>query len=269
MRRRRAGSHARAALAAIRPGADVVDLGCGPGTITLGLAAAAAPGRTLGIDAEPARVSEARAGAAAEGAAGVGFLAADGAALPLPDASADVAFAHALLEHVPDPVAVLREMVRVVRPGGHVIACSPDWRGFLLSPPEPSAERALDAYAAIQEARGGDVRAGARLGPWLAAAGVTDIRVDARYEVYESARLIAGYLAERLDASGRLDADVAGAVPDPVRAREAAHDLRGWADDPLATFAQAWVTATGRVGPEPLSRGLRPPRSRSSRPPAG
>ncbi|HET6692379.1 MAG TPA: methyltransferase domain-containing protein [Miltoncostaeaceae bacterium] len=228
MERRTAATHAPEALAVLRPGMDLLDLGCGPGTITVGLARAVAPGRVVAVDADPGQATTTRERAAADGVP-VRALAADAAALPLPDASFDAAFAHALLEHVADPVAVLREVRRVLRPGGVAVATSPDWGGFVLAPDDPGAAAAIAAYERLQAANGGDVRAGRRLGGHMAAAGFAGVAMSARYEVYEDRTAIADYLAERLG-----DTPEAGA-------------LRAWGRLPGGLFAQAWVTARGQA----------------------
>jgi SAM-dependent methyltransferase len=236
MARRTAASHAGALVGHLRPGLDVVDVGCGPGTITAGLAEAVAPGRVWGFDRDSEAVAEAR-----RRVPGATFAVADAHALPLPDDAVDAGWAHALLEHVPDPVAVLSELRRVVRPGGVVVAVSPDWGGFLLAPPDPAADAAIAAYEGIQTANGGDVHAGRRLGTWMREAGLERVTTDARYEVYDDPGVIAAYLAARLDHSPDLD----GA--DPAEAARHATALRAWAEREGATFAQAWIAATGRV----------------------
>lgn len=102
----------------IRPGMRLLDVGAGPGSITLDLAAVVAPGEAVGIDIEPQQVERARALAAERGVPNARFEVADAYALPFPDGSFDVVFAHAVLIHLRDPLAALREFRRVLRPGG-------------------------------------------------------------------------------------------------------------------------------------------------------
>jgi ubiquinone/menaquinone biosynthesis C-methylase UbiE len=81
----------------------LLDCGCGVGSITLGLAAAVAPGEVVGVDLQPAQLERARALAAERGATNVRFEAADVYALPFSDASFDAVFAHTLLLTRPTP----------------------------------------------------------------------------------------------------------------------------------------------------------------------
>src|SRR4051794_23454404 len=101
----------------LRPGLGVLDVGCGPGTITVDLAERVAPGRVVGLDVSADPLDEARALAAGRGVQ-VPFEVGDVYALGAPDDSFDVVHAHQVLQHLTDPVAALREMARVCRPGG-------------------------------------------------------------------------------------------------------------------------------------------------------
>ena len=99
----------------LRHGFRLLDVGCGPGTISIDLAGRVAPGRVVGIDAAEGPLEAARRAAAAAEVANVTFQVADAMALPFADASFDVVHAHQVLQHVPDPVGMLREMRRVCR----------------------------------------------------------------------------------------------------------------------------------------------------------
>ena len=230
MAARSADSHAGFVLPDITPGTSIVDVGCGPGTITAGLAAAAAPGSVLGIDQSGRQLASARARAEQLGLTNVRFAEGSCYELPLDDDSVDLVFSHALLEHLADPVQALAEMRRVLRPGGAVAVCSPDWGGFILSPPSPAVDHAVAAYTALMRANGGDPLAGRHLSRHLNEAGFNDVRTEARYEQYADPTSIAGYLASQLLAANQS---------------AAAEALTEWATDPAAMFAQAWVSARG------------------------
>ena len=100
------------------PGRDVLDAGCGDGTLVCALATRGAT--VTGVDADPAMLSAARSRA---GAASLTATFVEGRVerLPLPDASFDVVVAVAVLCFVPDPASALRELTRVLRPGGRLV----------------------------------------------------------------------------------------------------------------------------------------------------
>jgi ubiquinone/menaquinone biosynthesis C-methylase UbiE len=102
------------------PEARVLDVGCGPGTITADLAARVPSGEVVGIDAAVDVLSEARAEASRRELSNVRFETGDVYGLAFGDDSFDVVHAHQVLQHLSDPVAALGEMRRVCRPG---------WRG--------------------------------------------------------------------------------------------------------------------------------------------
>jgi SAM-dependent methyltransferase len=174
---RTAANSAAYLLPALRAGQAVLDVGCGPGTITLDLAARVAPGRVLGIDAAPEVVDEARAAAASAGFANVDFEVADVYALDLADRSFDVVHAHQLLQHLSDPVAALRELRRVCAPNGVVAARDADYEAMTWWPEHPGIDRWRELYRATARADGAEPDAGRRLLAWANEAGYS--RVDA------------------------------------------------------------------------------------------
>jgi SAM-dependent methyltransferase len=112
------------ALGAVRPGDVVLDLGCGAGFDALVAALAVGPtGRVAGVDLSPEMLAVAESGRAAAGLSTVEFRQADVEALPFPDASFDVALSNGVLNLIPDKPAALREVFRVLKPGGQLQAC--------------------------------------------------------------------------------------------------------------------------------------------------
>jgi ubiquinone/menaquinone biosynthesis C-methylase UbiE len=102
----------------VQPSMRLLDVGCGPGSITIGFARVLTPGEVMGLDREPSAVEAARALVSDRHLVNLRFEVGMAEALPFPDASFTAVFAHTLLEHVPDPSRVLREMRRVLAPGG-------------------------------------------------------------------------------------------------------------------------------------------------------
>lgn len=123
------------ALGPLRPGDAVLDLGCGAGFDALVAAQLVGPaGRVVGIDLSPEMLAVAEAGRAEVGFSRVEFRAAAVEALPFPDASFDVALSNGVLNLVPDKPAALREIFRVLRPGGRLQACDISLVGERLPP---------------------------------------------------------------------------------------------------------------------------------------
>lgn len=117
-----AAQDALLARAALAPGERVLDVGCGTGLVTFAAARAVdANGAVLGVDLSGAMVDAAQQRAAADGAPNTRFARMDAAQLDLPDAGFDVVLCALGLMYVPEPERALREMRRVLRPGGRLV----------------------------------------------------------------------------------------------------------------------------------------------------
>jgi ubiquinone/menaquinone biosynthesis C-methylase UbiE len=134
----------------------ILDVGCGPGAITLGLAEAVAPGETFGIDAQSTQVAAAQRLLEARGVTNAAFAMADAYSLPFPDESFDAVFAHAVLMHLREPLRGLAEVRRVLRRGGVIGARDPDL-GVTIRVPETSLMSSLRALTLrVLQHNGGD-----------------------------------------------------------------------------------------------------------------
>lgn len=108
-------------LGELRPGYRVVDVGCGAGIDSLIAARMVAPdGEVIGIDMTPAMLEKARKAAEEAGLQSVGFRMGYAETLPIEDGWADVIISNGVLNLMPDKQAALREMARVLKPGGHI-----------------------------------------------------------------------------------------------------------------------------------------------------
>ena len=154
-------------------GDDLLDLGCGPGSVTVGLARLVAPGRTVGIDGSAKVLDRARAHALAAGIE-IDFQVANVYDLPFPAASFDAVHAHQLLQHLGDPVGALSDVRRVLRPGGLVAVRDADFGSLLWHPADETLDRWHHAYLTVHRANGGEPDAGRRLLEWVLAAGFVD-----------------------------------------------------------------------------------------------
>lgn len=165
----------------LQPGMSLLDCGCGPGTITLGLAEATAPGEVVGIDLEPSMIERANAFASERQVANVRFQVADIHELPFPDSSFDAVFTSAVLEHLENPVDALKEIRRVLRPGGLVGVVSTDWSEPLISPPDESVRQFFELFEKGFKRRGGSLNRGRHLRIMLREAGFNVTEFVASY----------------------------------------------------------------------------------------
>jgi SAM-dependent methyltransferase len=161
----------------LTPGLSLLDVGCGPGTITVEFADRLAPGRVVGLDAS----AEVIAQAAALGAdrPNLEFVVGDAYALPFADDTFDIAHAHQTLQHVADPVAVLRELRRVTKPGGIVAARDVDYAGTMWYPELPGLTAWINLYERVHRSNGGEPDAGRRLKAWALEAGFAEVATTA------------------------------------------------------------------------------------------
>lgn len=156
-------------------GMSVLDVGCGPGTITADLAARVAPGTVTAVEIAAGALETARTEAVSRGQENIEFEVADVHALEFADDSFDVVHAHQVLQHVGDPVRALREMRRVCRPGGVVAVRDSDYAGFAWFPQLPELDEWMALYQRVARENGGEPDAGRRLLSWARQAGFTDI----------------------------------------------------------------------------------------------
>ncbi|MEU3469216.1 methyltransferase domain-containing protein [Streptomyces sp. NPDC048387] len=203
---RTAANSAAYLIGELRPGMRLLDVGCGPGTITADLADLVGPGgRVTAVDAAPDVLDQAAAYAAERGLEGaVDFAVADVHALEFPDDTFDVVHAHQVLQHVGDPVRALREMRRVCRPGGIVAVRDADYAAMTWYPATPGLEEWLELYRRVARANGGEPDAGRRLLSWARAAGFTEVRASATAWCYATPEEVAwwsGLWADRTTAS--------------------------------------------------------------------
>jgi ubiquinone/menaquinone biosynthesis C-methylase UbiE len=162
----------------LRAGDRLLDVGSGPGTLTLDLAGRVAPGRVTAVEHTADALDLTRAEAAGAGVE-IDLVVADAHALDLPDAAFDVVHAHQVLQHVADPVQALREMRRVTRPGGLVAVRDSDYAAFAWYPRLPELDQWMALYQRCARANGGEPDAGRYLLAWAHAAGFDDVTPSA------------------------------------------------------------------------------------------
>ena len=210
--------------------ADVrlLDVGAGPGTITMDFAQHV--GHVTATEIGAAELALSQSLAKETGVQNIDFFVEDVHALSFADDSFDIVHTHQVLQHVADPVQSLREMRRVAKPGGLVAARDADYAGFFWFPLAPELDEWLDLYRRAARANGGEPDAGRRLLSWARAAGFEEVTATAStwcYATAEEREWWGGLWADRI-----LSSALAGQLVDSGMATTA--DLqrisRAWRD---------------------------------------
>ncbi|MFD7924252.1 class I SAM-dependent methyltransferase [Streptomyces sp. NPDC059740] len=176
---RTAANSAGYLLGSLQPHLRVLDVGCGPGTITADLAALVPDGEVVGLEHAAGVLEQARATARDRGLTNLSFAVGDVHALEYEDGSFDVTHAHQVLQHVGDPVQALREMRRVTKPGGLVAVRDSDYPAMTWFPAVEGMDAWLDLYLRVARSNGGAPDAGRHLRSWALRAGFAPEQVTA------------------------------------------------------------------------------------------
>ncbi|KAJ9365695.1 methyltransferase type 11 [Paecilomyces variotii] len=148
----------------LEPSMRVLDVGCGPGTISCDLAANYLPrGHVTGVDASVDCVEKAAENAQQRGIENISFTTGDIFNLPFPDNTFDVVHEHQVLQHIYDPAAAIEEMRRVAKPGGLVACRESIMDGFLWYPLTPDKKEWWDLYVQVVKSHGANPGTGRML----------------------------------------------------------------------------------------------------------
>ncbi|MHA7179135.1 methyltransferase domain-containing protein [Arthrobacter sp. MDB2-24] len=231
----------------LEAGMDLLDIGCGPGSITAGFADIVAPGSVIGIDSSADVVAQ--AAETHRDLANVEFREGNVYDLDFADESFDVVHAHQLLQHVADPVAALREMRRVVRPGGIVAARDADFGAMAWHPAIEELEEWRTLYRDLARGNRGEPDAGRRLPGWASAAGFAQVEVSSSnwtYATPEDRRFHAGSWADRVLHSAFAEQTLDRGLADQQTLERLAEGWRRWARMDDAVFLMPSVEILAR-----------------------
>ena len=248
MKSRTVEDHGEFLLPYLEPGMNLLDCGCGPGTLTLGFAATLAPGSVVGIDREAGQFAAAAEYAAEHDVTNLRFETGDVYALPFDDASFDVVFCSAVLGSVNKPDRVVQQMVRVLKPGGIIAMKEFDNAADMVYPQMPVLARSIELYQRLRAHSGHAAEVGRQLKGMIHAAGCTVEYVNAVFDQETELEELRDH-AERnialfFEVLGPKYEALGWCTPEQLEADAAA--WREFAEDPAAVLMAAWVEAVGR-----------------------
>lgn len=216
----------------LRPGFSLLDVGCGPGTITADLAALVAPGHVTAVDTAAEVVDEARRVVSERGLDNVDVAVANVYDLRAAEGTFDVVHAHQVLQHLADPVRALREMRRVCKPGGIVAVREGDFTAMTWYPRVPALDEWRALYRRVMRTNGGEPDAGPRLLSWARRAGFREITCTAStwcYATAEDRAWWSGVWGERMVSSALAEQAVSGGHATDEDLRQIADAWYAWA----------------------------------------
>lgn len=225
--------------AGLRPGARVVDVGCGPGAMLLALAGCVgAGGAVAGVDADPEAVATARSLLRDAGVPAVAVHHARAEATGLPEGAFDVAvMRHVLAHNGGAEQRLVAHLAGLIRPGGHVYLLDVDAAAMSTTPTLPAIDDLAERYRRWHADRGNDLRVGRRLAALARGAGLEVEEFRGWFDIATippGVRGPAWAARDALVASGLADAD------DLERWAAAHEEMDGWAARPevmIAVFA--------------------------------
>lgn len=213
--------------AGIRPGMRVADLGCGVGQVTADLAELVGPdGLVIGVDLSEAQLEQADRHCQRRELGNVGWVAASALATGLPAGSFDLVYCRFLLLHLTAPEAALREMHRLLRPGG-MLVCEDGDLTSAGSEPASALDLFAELFGTLGPKRQVDYTLGRRLFHLVGAAGFSSARVAFNQPAFasgEGKRLLELSVVEAGPAFVEAGLISEGALRNAVRAMQQAGD---------------------------------------------
>ena len=230
----------------LRPGMSLLDCGCGPGTITVGLAEILDPGEVIGIDIEASQIERAQSLASEKGTSNVRFQVASMYELPFPDSSFDAIFEHAAMMYLREPLKALQEMRRVLKPGGVIGICDADFTGDVQWPSNPMIIESLAIWKKVWEHNGGTPNFGRQHRSLLREAGFIGIEASAYVDPFgtpEATQRWGDILANMTLEGPFAETAIELGLADRAKVEQMVAAFKEWGKHPDAFFTRTWCTA--------------------------
>lgn len=161
--------------AGLRPDMDVLDMGCGSGATTGLMAAYASSGSVLGVDSSETLIAEANAMQTVQAINNLQFMTGDVYSFHLPERKFDFIYSRLLFQHLSEPAKALRNMKRMLKPGGIMCIVDIDDSWLILEPETEEAKSLICRSVKSQAKDGGDRKIGRKLPHYLHSAGLREI----------------------------------------------------------------------------------------------
>lgn len=234
-------------LPLLHPAMRLIDVGCGPGSITAGLASRVTPGETIGIDASTSVIDTARSLRDPS----LTSLAFEVGSIYEPRFAAesfDAIFAHQVLQHLRRPVDALLQMRNLLTPGGVIGVREADWGSMTFYPENEGMRRFLHMYYELAHRNGGEPNAGRHMRRWFREAGFGETQITTSTTSYADAgatREWANTYAERTLHSNLADKALEYGLATRSDLESMAAAWRTWGDHPdaLCCFSHSEVVA--------------------------
>lgn len=222
----------------------VLDCGCGPGTITISLAAQVPESMFTGIDLSQDQVDRASASAMDQGISNVHFESGSVYELPFPSDSFDAVFSNAVLQHLADPVAAIGEFRRVLKQNGVLALRAPVHNLDMIHPPDANLTRFMTLFSEVVKDSGGDLGLGVRLGEMMRGSGFSNVSMSASHDYYSSGKAAQSFSEQAAGLPILGEAAGLGLTTEDETQEISAAWLR-WGALENAFFARAYGEAVG------------------------
>lgn len=222
----------------LRPGMRLLDVGCGPGSITAGLARRVAPGETVGIDVSQSVIDTARS-LRDPSLQSLTFEVGSIYEPPFAPQTFDAAFAHQVLQHLARPVEALGQVRSLLETGGVVGVREVDWGSATFYPENDGMRRFLRLYYELAHRNGGEPNAGRHMRRWFREAGFAETRVTTSTTSYTDSAATAEWAAtyaERTLHSNLADKALEYGFATRADLESMAAAWRAWGNEPDAIY---------------------------------